>query len=184
MSLCSACLQGMCRRHPSQDHGVRAAEIQSRLSISKGLLKKSYDTLIQAQLERLQNETRGTSSQEIDNYKEQVEQEREHAMKKKRKKVSLQHERLALTTGLCGSVISAMVEESETSDHEIEKKKRKKRSNESSDEEKDARKSQKKSKKKRDKKEKKKKEKKSKESKKKSKRQDSSSSSSSNSEEG
>jgi hypothetical protein len=178
MSLCSSCLQGMCRRHPSQDHGVRAAEIQSRLSISKGLLKKSYDTLIQAQLDRLQNETRGTSSKEIDSYREKVGQEREQAMKKKRKQVSAEHERLALTTGLCGSVISAMVEESESSDHEIEKKKRKKRSNESSDEERDVRKSQKK----KSKKAKKKKEKKSKKSKKKSKREDSSSTSSSDNE--
>lgn len=122
-SYCTHCFDGNCRQHPNQDHGRSKTDLKLKSSES---LKKSYNDLIQSQINRLILENRGTSEQEINEYKEQIEYERELAMKKKRKKISKEYERLALTTGLSGAVLSAMIDSD--SENEIKDKKRKKKS--------------------------------------------------------
>eukprot|EP01041_Mallomonas_annulata_P008947 gene8947-18509_t len=114
MSICNTCLQGLCRRHPSQDHGQRASKIVSEAkSIAKESLKRTYNEMIRAQIERLDASARGTSAVEIDEYREQMQAERLKAENKQRKKLSQDHLDLANNTGLHASVLSVMLADSD-----------------------------------------------------------------------
>ena len=104
-------------------------------------MQQSYNDLIKAQIERLENESRGTTSDEIVKYREEMELDRDKAHKRKKRKLSEEHERMALNTGLHSTVLSVMMEDasdndssSSQSDSDRKKKsKKKKKSSSKSD---------------------------------------------------
>ena len=58
MSFCNSCLQGMCRRHPLQDHGKREkAFIEQLAKTQAGGLHKTYNDIIKSQIEKLEAES-------------------------------------------------------------------------------------------------------------------------------
>ncbi len=115
MSKCAACLEGLCRRHPLQDHGERAAKLTALAAEAAGKQRSDLD-MIHEQIERLQNAARGTSVDDQAEYKLQMEKERRIAEKRKRKNLSSEYLELAGNSGLHASVLSAMMAESEDSD--------------------------------------------------------------------
>ena len=123
MSMCDGCLQRMCRRHPLQDHGRRANDIKSKLNSTvdeKSRLSKSYNELIRAQITKLENQQKGTSEDDINSYRQQMDSEREKASKKKKRKMSDGEKELALNSGLHSSILSAMMEHSDEEEGEDE----------------------------------------------------------------
>lgn len=154
----------MCRKHPSQDHGQRAAKLVSQAAGASMTGNKSATDLIQMQIQKLQNEAKGTADEDQDAYRLTLERDRINAEKRKRRHMSSAHLELATKSGLHASVLSAMmapdsddesVDSSSSSSTGSEKKKKSKKSKKSS---------------KKNKKEKSKKEKKEKEKEKKSKK--------------
>jgi hypothetical protein len=145
-----------------QDHGERAAKLARAAEevSSKSRTEPNSLNLIQTQIERLQNAARGTSDAELVAYRQEMEEQRRQAEKRKRKELSTEYLHLANNTGLHGSVLSAMLEHSDDNKSSD--------SNESESSE-DKRKSKKQKKEKKEKKSKKKKAKAKKEKKKKSK---------------
>jgi hypothetical protein len=116
MSMCDGCLQRMCRRHPLQDHGKRASEIKTKLNSTvdqTSRITQSYNDLIRAQITKLENEAKGTSEDDVNSYRQQMDTEREKAHKKKKRKMSDAEKDLALNTGLCSSILSVMMEHSD-----------------------------------------------------------------------
>lgn len=116
MSRCPACLQGLCRKHPLQDHGERASKLQEQAASSRNLSQSSSLSLIQSQIEKLQNAAKGTTEREQDLYRLQIEQDRKQAEKRKRRVMSSEEFQLANNTGLHGSVLSAMMAHSDEDD--------------------------------------------------------------------
>lgn len=93
-----------------QDHGDRAAKLaRAAEDSSKSRSEPSSLNLIQTQIERLQNAARGTSDAELTAYRQEMEEQRRQAEKRKRKDLSSEHLHLASNTGLHGSVLSAML---------------------------------------------------------------------------
>lgn len=131
--LCTSCLQGHCSRHPLLDHGKRASELQKKVaSIDLKAIMKSN---IKAQIERLEKNAKGTSKDDIEMYKEELENNRNdiyrnsrdnnHYSNKKSKTSSLSLD------GLCPSVRSVMIEnensESDDNDEDDDKEKKTKK---------------------------------------------------------
>ena len=56
----------MCRKHPLQDHGERAARLASQAAGASMTGNKSATDLIQMQIQKLQNEAKGTADEEQD----------------------------------------------------------------------------------------------------------------------
>jgi hypothetical protein len=100
----------MCRRHPLQDHGARAAKLTAKAAGLGGATNnKSASDLIQAQIEKLQNSAKGTTDADQDAYRVMMEVDRARADKRKRKSMSSEHLDLASKSGLHASVLSAMM---------------------------------------------------------------------------
>ena len=109
MSKCEQCLHGLCRRHPLQDHGARAAELRSKVDENaKERLRQAYNDIIKSQLEKFE-QVEGTSSKEMTRYRAEMMKEREKAESRKRKKMSDDHIEIAKNTGLHGAVLSLMM---------------------------------------------------------------------------
>ncbi len=109
--MCTSCLQGICRRHPLQDHGKRMADIKSKIGSNyKENLSKTSTQLIQEEIDRLKAASRGTEDEDILEYKASMEKERKFAEKRDRKLFgSIEEERLSKTGKLNPSVISLMM---------------------------------------------------------------------------
>lgn len=121
-TVCSNCLNGMCREHPLQDHGARAKDLKLKSqSISKSSLKTNVIALIRNQIEKLESESKGTDYHDKDNetYRLELEKQRERIAvensKKKRKHLS--NEEITLDkSGLNPFVIASMKESDEYED--------------------------------------------------------------------
>lgn len=111
MSKCTACLQGMCRKHPTQDHGEREKRIKAMAkSSSTSFLKRSYEELIKGQLDKIEADSNIGSKEERLSYKISMEEEREKASKKERRKfASEKHEELSRKSGLNPAVLATML---------------------------------------------------------------------------
>mmetsp|Transcript_94966 Transcript_94966/g.186353 ORF Transcript_94966/g.186353 Transcript_94966/m.186353 type:complete len:207 (+) Transcript_94966:65-685(+) len=114
MSKCQNCLQGMCRRHPLQDHGERAAKLQL---MAKESQKANIATLLQSQISRLEAESRAN---EVDNdaFKMELNMEREKLSKKRKsssysKGINPEKAAKYASSGLNPSVLSMMMEDSD-----------------------------------------------------------------------
>lgn len=99
-----------------QDHGERASKLQEQAASSRNSSQSSALSLIQSQIEKLQNAAKGTTEREQDKYRLQMEQDRKHAEKRKRRVMSSEELQLANNTGLHGSVLSAMMAHSDEED--------------------------------------------------------------------
>ena len=111
MAMCTTCLQGLCRRHPLQDHGRREKAIKEKLeSVTGGgstggaggglaSSRTSFGDLIKAQIERLESEKKGTAEEENDRYRRHLDEQRakeiadagSSAHKKKHKEAAALH---------------------------------------------------------------------------------------------
>jgi hypothetical protein len=131
MSRCPTCLQGLCKRHPLQDHGARAAKIKSQLPDSAAFLKQSYASIIQSQIDKLKKEEELIDTINTAQYKDNLERDRDDAERsKKRKFVSDEEDRLSRSS-LDPRVISLMMRENsdeESSESDLSEKKAKKES--------------------------------------------------------
>jgi len=109
--LCTNCLQGHCNRHPLLDHGKRANELKQKAGIDLKALMKSN---IKAQIERLENAAKGTSKDDIEMYKEELENNRNDIYKNNRDNNNRSNKKSKTTSlsldGLCPSVRSVMME--------------------------------------------------------------------------
>ena len=132
MSKCTACLQGMCRKHPTQDHGEREKRIKAMAkSSSSSFLKRSYEELIKGQLDKIEADSNIGSKEERLSYKTSMEEEREKASKKERRKfASEEHEELSRKSGLNPAVLATMLAGSDSEPDEDEKEKSQKNSQE------------------------------------------------------
>lgn len=154
MSKCPGCLQGLCRRHPLQDHGQREAHLSAKAAEAGIGNSKSACDLIKMQIEKLQNAVKGTTEEDQDEYRLGLELDRRMAEKRKRKSMSSEHLDLAMKSSLHASVLSAMMapdseadtEGSSSSSSEQRKSKKSKKSSKS-DKKKDKKKKEKKEKK-------------------------------------
>ena len=111
---CTNCLQGLCRKHPMQDHGERAAKLKSESQgIIKDSLKKTYNELIKSQIEKLDPAALRADNKDNIEYKEQLELDRLNAESRKRKSLSNDQLYLAKNSTLHASVLSIMMEDSD-----------------------------------------------------------------------
>ena len=134
--LCTNCLQGYCNRHPTLDHGKRANELKTKAS---GIdIKMVLKSNIKAQIEKLENAAKGTSKNDIEAYKEELEINRNDMYKNSRDSSSNPNKKSKTSSlsleGLCPSVRSVMMDnensESDESRDSTEKRKEKKRKKE------------------------------------------------------
>jgi hypothetical protein len=123
MSKCTACLQRMCRKHPTQDHGEREKKIvQMAKSSGTSFLKRSYEELIKTQLDKFEADANVGSKEESESYKLAMEEERVKADSRgKRKFLSKEHEELSKRSSLNPAVLATMLAGSDSesdSNHE------------------------------------------------------------------
>lgn len=109
MSKCPACLEQLCRRHPLQDHGARAAKLVAKAAELGTVGSKSANDLIQLQIEKLRSGAQGTTDEEQEIYRLNLERDRKNAAKRKRKNLSSEYLDLASKSGLHASVLSTMM---------------------------------------------------------------------------
>lgn len=141
--LCTNCLQGHCRQHPLLDHGKRANELKQKAGIDLKALMKSN---IKAQIERLENAAKGTSKDDIEMYKEELENNRNDIYRNNRDNNNRSNKKSKTTSlsldGLCPSVRSVMMEnensdsddnDNDDDDNNNKKKKHKKEKKEKKD---------------------------------------------------
>lgn len=154
MSKCTACLQGMCRKHPLQDHGEREKKIKSLAKASaSSFLKRSYEELIKGQLDKMEADANVGSKEECMSYKISMEEEREKASKReKRKFLSDEHEELSRRSGLNPAVLATMLAGSDSDSDENSKLDKKATDSHSEEPEKRSKKSKKEKKEKKEKK--------------------------------
>ena len=114
MSKCTACLQNMCRKHPLQDHGEREKKIKALAkSSASSFLKRSYEELIRGQIDKMEADANVGSKEELTSYKISMEEEREKASKRERRKFSSdEHEELSRKSGLNPAVLATMLADS------------------------------------------------------------------------
>ena len=96
--LCTNCLQGYCIRHPTLDHGKRANELKSKASNID--IKTVLKSNIKAQIERLENAAKGTSRNDIEAYKEELELNRNDVYKSSRDNNNNQNNKKSKTSSL------------------------------------------------------------------------------------
>mmetsp|Transcript_32329 Transcript_32329/g.30836 ORF Transcript_32329/g.30836 Transcript_32329/m.30836 type:complete len:222 (-) Transcript_32329:389-1054(-) len=123
MSKCTACLQRLCRKHPSQDHGEREKKIvEMAKSSGSSFLKRSYQELIKTQLDKFEADANVGSKEEGESYKLAMEEERVKADSRgKRKFLSKEHEELSKKSSLNPAVLATMLAGSDSesdSNHE------------------------------------------------------------------
>lgn len=113
----------MCRKHPTQDHGEREKRIKAMAkSSSTSFLKRSYEELIKGQLDKIEADSNIGSKEERLSYKISMEEEREKASKKERRKfASEEHEELSRKSGLNPAVLATMLAGSDSEPDENEK---------------------------------------------------------------
>lgn len=136
MSKCTACLQNMCRKHPTQDHGEREKKIKELAkSSSTSFLKRSYEELIRGQIDKMEAAANVGSKEELSSYKLSMEVERERASKRERRKFSSdEHEELSRKSGLNPAVLATMLADSDSDvdgNHQTEKEIEEKRNRKS-----------------------------------------------------
>ena len=120
MSKCTACLQNMCRKHPLQDHGEREKKIKALAkSSATSFLKRSYEELIRGQIDKMEADANVGSKEELTSYKISMEEEREKASKRERRKFSSdEHEELSRKSGLNPAVLATMLADSDSDSDE------------------------------------------------------------------
>jgi hypothetical protein len=105
---CQPCLNGCCRRHPKQDHGRSAARLMAEHGAQAGgALDRMYDAIVAPQIARAKADV-GERDEAADRaYAKSLGKDREKALKRKRKGLGEEAQRLA-ASGLHGGVVGMM----------------------------------------------------------------------------
>ena len=109
MSQCSNCLEGLCRKHPAQDHGIRAAQLLIKAAEMKSVLIRNACAELSksAAVSRLSD--RSMEDEEM-KYKQEMELSRLKAESRKRKQYNPEADYLATKCGLNPSVVETMID--------------------------------------------------------------------------
>jgi hypothetical protein len=105
---CQQCLNGQCRRHPKQDHGRSAARLQAEAGAqASGTLDRMYDALVAPQIAKAKKDLGDFDEKAEREYAASAAKDREKALKRKRKGLGEEGQRLA-ASGLHGGVVGLM----------------------------------------------------------------------------
>ena len=105
---CQQCLNGQCRRHPKQDHGRSAARLQAEAGAqASGPLDRMYDALVAPQIAKAKKDLGDFDEKAEREYAASAAKDREKALKRKRKGLGEEGQRLA-ASGLHGGVVGLM----------------------------------------------------------------------------
>ena len=105
---CQQCLNGQCRRHPKQDHGRSAARLQAEAGAqASGTLDRMYDALVAPQIAKAKKDLGDFDEKAEREYAASAAKDREKALKRKRKGLGEEGQRLA-ASGLHGVVVGLM----------------------------------------------------------------------------